>query len=40
MRGISMWYVSGTRGLGIVSSGVDVIGMSVVRRMKGFGVVV
>ena len=30
-------YVSGTRGSGIVSSAADVLGMSVVRGMRGVG---
>ena len=36
---VSAWheYGGGTRGLGIVSSGADVIWMSVVRGMRGVG---
>ena len=30
-------YVGGTRGLGIVSSAVDVLGINVVRGMRGVG---
>ena len=36
--GMSAGYVGGTRGSGIVSSVADVLGMSVMRRMKGVGV--
>ena len=34
---VSAWYVGGTRGSGIVSSADDVLGMSVVRGMRGIG---
>ena len=34
---VSAGHVGGTRGSGIVSSAADVLGMSVVRRMRGVG---
>ena len=36
---VSAWHVGGTHGLGIVSSAAYVLGMSVMRAMRGFGVV-
>ena len=34
---VSAWHVGSTRGSGIVSSEADVLGMSVVREMRGVG---
>ena len=34
---VSAGHVGGTRGLGIVSSAADVLGLNVVRRMRGVG---
>ena len=36
---VSAWHVGGTRGSGIVCSAADVLCMSVVRGMRGVGVV-
>ena len=34
---VSVWHVCGTRGSGIVSSAFDVLGLSVVRGIRGVG---
>ena len=34
---VTAWHVGGTRGSGIVSSTTDVVGMSVVRGLRGVG---
>ena len=34
---VSAWHVGGIRGSGIVSSAADMLWMSVVREMRGFG---